>query len=333
VVAVAVALPALRVPVAWALVCATAALTLLGVGCVRGHVTNKGSADVVVVPAHVAGRLLLGCVNPLNWLKVLLGAVASLLVGVLAAGVVAAVRWLVVEGPEGILAAVRTGAWAHGLTYAAAVACFVLIRGVGRTRENRVAALYRSTRRLPEVAVAGATVVLVVVMLSLALAGPRVDVAFARSDDGLGWLPPGLRSVVDGLRDDAVDGELGAITGCLSGKDAGLWTYHYTAGNPLDEPDVATLVADPDRAPDQPALAAAALVADNHLAPWVEVVQIAVGDHVVLVVDRRGNEPDQPLTDAADLQPHTLGEPGWLAGAAPVVDSGKVLDCSARTPW
>ena len=82
--AVAAALLALRLPAAWLIVCATAAIVLVAAHSARGRAATKGSADVVVVPARATGRLLLGCVNPLNWLKVLLGACASLTVGALA---------------------------------------------------------------------------------------------------------------------------------------------------------------------------------------------------------------------------------------------------------
>ena len=85
-----------------------------------------------------------------------------------------------------------------------------------------------------------------------------------------------------------MNAELDGVTRCLSGDQSGLWTYGYTAGNALDELDVATLTADPARAPDQRALAAAALAAHNHLAPWVEAVKVTVGSQVVLMIDRRG---------------------------------------------
>jgi hypothetical protein len=330
--AAAVALPALRAPVAWLMVCATVAIVLVAADTATGRAKATGAADVVVVPARAVGRVLLGFVNPINWLKVLLGALGSLAVGALAGGAVATARWLVIEGPDGLLAAARMGAWAHAPTYGAVFACYLLLRGVERTHHRRAAALYRRTRRLPEVALVGTTVLVVAASLALALAGPRLNVGFVRSSDGLGWVPPGLRTLADGLRDDIVKAELDAVTQCLSGDQSGLWTYRYTAGNSLSEPDVATLTADPARAPDQPALAAAALAAQNHLAPWVEDLNVTVGNEVVLMIDRRGLSGDQPLTDANELRAHTIGVPGWLSTVAPTVDRGAVLKCSARTP-
>jgi hypothetical protein len=211
-------------------------------------------------------------------------------------------------------------------------ACYLLLSGVGRTHDRRAVALYRGTRTLPEAALAGITVLLVATTVTLALAGPRVDIGFVRGSDGLGWVPPGLRTLADNLRDDVVNAELDGVTQCLDGNQAGLWTHGYTSGNSLAEPDVATLTADPARAPDQRALAAAALAAHNQLAPWVEAVKVTVGTEVVLVVDRRGFRSDEPSTDANELRAHTLGAPAWLATVAPKVDKSAVLTCSARTP-
>jgi hypothetical protein len=330
--AVVGALPAVRLPVAWLGVCALTSIVLCAVAAAPDRTAQKGSADLVVVPVRAVGRLLRGCINPLNWLKAVLGALASLAVGAGSAAVIAAARWIVAEGPDGILAAIRMGVWAHALTYAAVFACYLLLSGVGRTHECRAVALYRRTRGLPEVALAGVAILLAAASVTVALAGPRVDVGFARGSDGLGWVPPGLRTSVDGLRDDLVDAELEGIAQCLSGDDLDLWTYRHTAGNSPAAPDVATLTADPGRAPDPRALATTALVAHNHLAPWVEAIEITIGDQPALMVTRAGLPTGEPLVDASDLRAHTIGAPEWLTVVAPSVDHGRVLTCSARTP-
>ena len=336
IVAVAASLPALRAPAAWLFLCGAAALGMLAFdGTLRQRDAQRrrvGSADAVVVPARVAGRLALGLLNPVSWLTALLGAVVALVVGAVAAGAVAALRWLALEGPDGILAAIRMGVWAHAPTYAAAVACFLLLRAGGATAARRRNVLDRATRRLPEAALTACVVAVVLAGAALAVAGPRLDVGFVRADDGLGWLPPGLRTSVDTARDDVVHEELDALTACLDGDQAGLWVASYTDGNAPADDDVATLVADPARPPDQAALAAAALAADNDLAPWVEAVEIRVGETPALVVARQGHAHDQPLTDAAALRERTAGAPEWLIAAAPLVDRGHVLTCSARTP-
>jgi len=218
------------------------------------------------------------------------------------------------------------------LTYGAFAACVLLLRGGGRTADRRANALHRVSRRIPEAAVAGLTACVVIAFGLLAVAGPNVDVGMLREHDGLGWVPAGLRSDVDGLRDEIVANELAVATECLSGNQPNLWTARYTAANPADDPDVARLTADPARAPDQSTIAAAALVAQNHLASWVEVIEVAVGDQVVLTIDRSGLSREEPLTDAAALRAHAAGAPDWLTAVAPTVNTDTVLSCSARSP-
>src|SRR5262249_5607869 len=158
------------------------------------------------------------------------------------------------------------------------------------------------------------------ISVSVVLAQPGFDVGFVHDADGLGWVPPGLRSLADEARDEAVAEELRSVTHCLDGDQAALWVSSYTDRKPLDAPDAARLTADPARAPSPPVLAAAALVAQNHLAPWVETIEIAVGDKVVLSVDRRGLATDVPLVDASVLRDHTAGAPDWLTTVGTAVD-------------
>ena len=139
------AVPALRIPAAWVIACSIAALVMLAIGSIKGQVKEKGSADVVVVPTRVVGRMLLGAINPLNWLKVLLGALAALTVGALAAAVIAGAQWLVAHGTDGILAAMRMGAWAHALTYAAFAAC---VSAAARRQAHRRSARQRAAPRV-----------------------------------------------------------------------------------------------------------------------------------------------------------------------------------------
>ena len=176
-------------------------------------------------------------------------------------------------------------------------------------------------------------VVLVAACVAFALAGPRLDIGFVHDADGLGWLPAGVRSTVDDARGrPRRPGAQTRCSACLDGGEVGLWTSSYTTGNPLDDDDVVTLTADVARPPVPAALAAAALAADNHLAPWVEVIELRVGAEPLLIVDRTGHAHDQPQTDAAALRPAARGAPEWLTTVAPEVDRRAVLDCSARTP-
>jgi hypothetical protein len=332
----AAALPALRLPGEWLIMCAVVTVVFLGIDAVRGHdekKTEQGSADVVVVPARFAGKIALGFVNPLNWLKLLMGALIALGAGALAGALIAALRWLTTEGTDGVFAAARMGAWDHAARYGAVVGCFLLLVGGKHTRLTRAAVLRRVTTRLPEAAVAGVTVCAVVLFGTFVLAVPNSSGGVFTGDDGLAWVPPGLRTSVNSLRDDVVRAELTAVASCMSGSQRNLFVGVYAPGKSTSDPDVAQIVVDPSRPQSQAVLAAAALAAQNQLAPWVEVLEVTSGGQVVLTVDRSGIAHEQPLTDAKILQAHSLGAPDWLTAVAPTVDTKTVLDCSSRTPF
>ena len=137
IVAVAGALPALRLRAAWVVVCVVVAVGLRAVESARGQRRTKGTADLVVVPARVAARLLVGALNPLTWLRIIFGGLVAVTAGVLTAGTIGAAKWLVSHGTDGILAATRMGVWAHALTYAAFGAGILLLAGSGETRAQR----------------------------------------------------------------------------------------------------------------------------------------------------------------------------------------------------
>jgi hypothetical protein len=251
IVAVAGALPALRLPATWLAACAVIAIVLHVLRASQRRSTAKGSADLVVVPGKLAGRILLAAVNPLTWLRLVFGVVAAAVGGVVAAGAVAAAEWLLAHGTDGILAAMRMGVWVHAPAYAACAACLLLLHGIGATYRQRATTASRLARRLPEVAVAGIAVVACVTGVAFTLGGPALDLGVTHSSDGLGWVPPGLRGDVDGLRDQLVAAELDALTNCLDQRQPAHWTTTYTAGNSLAQPDVARLVADPQCARDR----------------------------------------------------------------------------------
>ncbi len=332
-IAVVAAIPAFVLPLAWILGAAAVAVVFAVVGAMTERpprTERPGTADLVVVPSRALGRVVLAAANPVSWLKVLFGAVVSLVIGVVVAALAAGATWLVTEGPRGILAAIRMGAWAHGLRGAAVIACVVILRGIGDTFRTRARLVRRVTAKLPETALAALAVVVVVGGLVVAAAVPRTDLAFARGSDGLGWVPPGLRGSVDSLRDEVVSMEAGAVARCLDGNERGLWIASHTAGNPSSEPDVVRLTADAARAPSPTALASAVLAAHNHLAPWVESVEVAVGGEVVLALDRAGLSRRAPVTTITALLTHATVRPDWLA--AVTVDDATILRCSARTP-
>jgi hypothetical protein len=326
------AVPALVRPTPWLAGCVAVALAFAALDAAGGQVQHSGSADVVVVPSRVVGRLALRAVNPVTWIKLALGALVSLAAGAVVAAIPAALRWVAARGTDGILAAMRMGAWANAPRYAVVAGCFVLLRGVRRTHDQRAEWLRQLTRRFPETVLCGVVVVVVVAAGAFVLTGPQHETGPFHSDHGLGWLPTGLRAPVDSLRDEVVRSELDAVTSCLHDHQGVSWIGSYTSSTEGGVADVARLTADPAAAPVPSALGAAVLAADNHLAPWVDVVEVAVGDRVVLRVGRHGTPHDRPLTDSTVLRARAEGAPPWLATAAPGVDRATVLACSAGTP-
>lgn len=334
IVALVLSVPALRAPMGWLVICSAGAVVMLTVDSVHRRAAKysaqRPSAEVPY--ERIVGRVALGVFNPVNWLTTAFGAVIALVVGVLIAAAIATVRWLLLEGMEGTLPAARIGVWAHALMYASVVACFLLLRAGGRTARHRQAALRKVSRTLPDLAFGALLLLVALACTGFALGGPRLDLGFVHANDSLGWVPSPLRSLADDGRNDLVKAEVAAVASCLDNGQQGLWVASANTDAPIDDPDVVTLVADPARPPDSVAIAMAALAADNHVAPWVETIEVKVGDQVALIVDRRGVKRDAPIFDAAQLQPRTVGTPQWLVDVAPQVDRAFVLRCSAQTP-
>ena len=121
--------------------------------------------------------------------------------------------------------------------------------------------------------------------------------------------------------------ELRAVGSCLTERQGVVWAVRYSHDNPVDAPDVARLSVRGAAAPG--VLATAAVAADNQLAPWVDVVEVAVGDTVVLAYDRGALAHDRVRTDAATLAPGVVTGGNGLPAAAEQVDRSTVLACSA----
>jgi hypothetical protein len=165
--------------------------------------------------------------------------------------------------------------------------------------------------------------------VAVVAAGPRVSGGILSGDDGLGWVPARFRPAVDGVRDDVVAAELRALRSCLTEHQEMAWSVDYTADNPIDAPDVARLSLGNGDEPGPAALVTAALAADNQLAPWVEVVEIAVGDAVVLELDREALRHHGVRIDPATLGPGIVTGGGVAVAGAAGVDRRVALVCSA----
>ncbi|HEX6424925.1 MAG TPA: hypothetical protein VFZ79_15685 [Acidimicrobiales bacterium] len=323
--AIAGAVGALIAPWAWLI---GVALFCLVVGAVRSLVADGRSlgAGTAALAGRAAGRVVrLLRPRSLVWLPVLTA--RTVLVAVAIPGAVGAVWWLSENGTEGLMAAIRIAVWDSGLRVGAGVLCLMMLSGVGDGRARRSALVRRACRRLPDAGVCILAAGAAVVALTVVVAAPRLPGGPLTGADGLGWMPAGLRSTAHGVRDKVVAAELRALGACLTERHGVVWRVRHTAGNPIDELDVAQLSVRGAAGPGM--LATAAVAADNQLAPWVEVVEIMTGDTVFLSFDRRALAHDRVRTDAATLAPGAVAGAKNLRNAAPQADRSVALACSA----
>jgi hypothetical protein len=327
VLALAGASGALIAPWTWLL--AVSGLCIVA-GAVRSVAAGRGpiTLGILAVPGRAVGRVA-RLARPRSLARLPVVAVKVILTAFVLPAAVAAAVWLVEHGADGVVAAARLAAWQSGPRVLAAVLCLMMLAGVGEIRARRATRLRRATAWWPDAGVVALATGALAVALSVVAVGPRVSGGILTGNDGLAWVPAPLRPAVDGVRDDVVGAELRALRSCLSRQQGWAWSAGYTADNPIDEPDAARLSVQPGDTPGPATLVTAALAADNQLAPWVEVVEIAVGDSVVLSVDRRGLDHHGVRVDPATLGPGTLSGLDVLLSESATVDRRVALACSA----
>jgi hypothetical protein len=328
VLALAGASGALIAPWPWLL--AVTALCIL-VGAARSVAAGPGSVTLGIVALPVRGaRRLARLLRPRSLARLPVITVKVILAAVVLPAAVAAAVWAVERGADGVLAAARLSAWQSGLRVLAAVLCLMMLAGVGRTRARRAAGLRRATAAWPDTAVVALAAAALALALAVVAAGPRLSGGILTGHDGLAWVPAPLRPAADGVRDDVVAAELRALGSCLSRHQGREWSVGYTADSSVDDPDVATLSLEGgEDSPGASALVTAALAADNQLAPWVELVEIAVSDSVVLALDRREFDHHGVRVDPATLGPGIVSGGDVLLSGGAAVDRRAALACSA----
>jgi hypothetical protein len=327
VLALAGASGALIAPWPWLL--AVTALCIL-VGAARSVATGPGSValGIVALPGRAARRLA-RLLRPGSVVRLPVITVKTILAALVLPAAVAAAVWVVEHGADGAVAAARLAAWQLGLRALAAVVCLMMLAGVGETRARRAARLRRATASWPDAAVVALAAGALALALAVVAAGPQVSRGILTGHDGLAWVPAPLRPAADGVRDDIVAAELRTLRSCLSRHQGWDWSVGYTADSPVDDPDVARLSLGDGDSLGPSALVTAALAADNQLAPWVEVVEIAVGDSVVLALDRRELDHHGVRVDPATLGPGIVSGGDVLLSGGAAVDRRVALACSA----
>lgn len=319
--AVAVATGAFITPWAWMFVVAVGAT----VGVALRSVTLHGARPAGLLAR--AARRAMGWMHPrsLVWMPVI--ACRTLVLAVILPGLAFAAWWAIDQGPAGTFVAARAAVWAHAPRTAAAIVCFMLVAGVGDARHRRVALVGRATSWLgPRVVTGLATTTVLTAALVLTLV-PRADGGRLAAHDGLGWAPPRVRAGIDRLRDDVVTTELRATADCLSDRQGLRWTVDYTSANPLDDDDIARLTTD-DRIPSPSEQATAVAAVHNQLAPWVEGIELAAGDSVIVRLDRGLLPSGRPVVEPAPLIEAAVNGAGVLAGGAGGFGRGEALSCA-----
>jgi hypothetical protein len=327
VLALAGASGALVVPWPWLLAMAGSSLL---VGAVRSAAAGRRSIAVGIMdlPGRAARRVV-PLARPRSLLRLPVITIRVVLVALVLPAAAAATVWVVDRGSDGVWAAARLAAWQSGLRVFAAVLCLMMLAGVGDARARRAARLRRATASWPDAGVVALAAGALAVALAVVAVGPRVSGGALTGADGLAWTPSWLRPAVDRVRDDVVAAELHALGSCLTDHQEMVWSAYYTADNPVDAPDVARLSTRRGDEPGSAALVTAALAADNQLAAWVEVVEIAVGDAVVLELDRRALDHHGVRVDPATLGPGVVSGADVAVTGGPGVDHGVALACSA----
>lgn len=318
VLALAGASGALIVPWLWLLAVAASCLVI---GAVRSVAARRRpvALGILALPGRAARRVA-RLLRPRSLARLPLITVRTILAAMVLPAAVAAAVWVVDHGSDGVVAAARLAAWQSGFRVLAAVLCLMMLAGVGETRARRAARLRRATASWPDAGVVAFAAGALALAVAVVAAGPRVPGGILSGDDGLAWVPARFRPAVDGVRDDVVDAELRALRSCLNEHQEMAWSVGYTADNPIDAPDVARLSLRSGDEPGPAALVTAALAADNQLAPWVEVVEIAVGDAVVLELDR-----EELSHHGVRVDPATLGR-GIVTGGGVAVAGGAGVD-------
>jgi hypothetical protein len=327
VLALAGATVALLAPWVWLM---AAAGFCLAAGAIRSVVADRRSlgAGIVALPGRAArrvGRLLRP--RSLVWLPVITA--RTILAAILLPGLVAGAVWLADHGSDGLFAAVRLAAWQSGFRVVAAALCLMMLAGVGDGRIRRAELVRRSAARWPDAAVVALAAGALSVAAIVVVAGPRLSGGPFTGADGLGWAPERLRPAIDEVRDQIVAAELRALASCLTEHQGMVWSVDYSADNPLDAPDVARLSLGEAAEPEPAALVTAMVAADNQLAAWVELVELAIGETVALAVDRQALSHDSVRIDAPTLEPGIVIGSDLAAAGVSGFDRTLALACSA----
>ena len=263
-----------------------------------GH-TGSGSADIVVLPLRLVRGMARRVKRTLGSLSWIVGAVfrAGLWLGV-AVGVPAvlgAVWWLVAEGNDGLLAAIRMAVYGNAVQVFAVIVSFLALRRA-MTEGRTPTAIGRALTPLPEPVLTGLALAGLVWIVGCAVFIPTHRWAPASSfRAAVHALPASLRDNVDDLRASIVGGEARKVVACMTTNGRTGWRVPRAF---VDDQGALRIGVRPSRLhpPGRRSFAVLALAINNEVSP---------SGATVAIVPAAGTRPatfttlatDQPVTD------------------------------------
>ncbi len=274
--AVAVSAMALVWPLFWLAFVLVGSLILVGAERTRVHGRAMELADAFVVPARAiaasAGWLKgrLSQPAPLSGTLRFIWLLVAATVGTAAVG---GIRWLVIGGGEGFLAAMRLATFGHALQVFAFAASVSVVRR-GLSMPARRVRLERALSGIPSSGLTAAALFPVGLVALCAFALPQ-STWWPAADlrDAESALPAGLRDTTRGWQRSLAETEARSVVECAAEHSMGGWLPPTSLLIP-DGTVAVSVNANHASPPNNRSLAVLMLALQNQLAPTVSVVVI-----------------------------------------------------------
>jgi hypothetical protein len=212
------AFPALSLPLAWPVVCILVATLLATARRMPGD-GDLASAPTALLATVGAGLRGAAEASIARLIPTLFGVAATIVAATVLAAGLPALRWLAVEGTNGVLVAARLGWYEHLPGLLSAALCWRLLRGPEDGRA-RFSGLLDALNRTGEGALASLAVGAVLLALLFAFVVPSSTFwpkeSFA---DVASILPGATEGAVLDLQASVVDEEVSAVLSCLASRD------------------------------------------------------------------------------------------------------------------
>jgi hypothetical protein len=330
--AMAVAAPALALPLPWLLVC----VVLRFVAGTRRRMREDGdlasapaaALTTLTASARAAGAALL----PPRIIATALWIAAAVVAGAAVGGALPGLAWLLGHGGTGALAAFRDGAYGHVAGVVAFLAAWRLMRGGRRTAEDPVPAGLLADRlgRASDGAVAAAAVGFSIVIAACAFVlVPRPYWPASSFADAASVLPGAAQDAVLNAQSSAVDAEASAVVSCFTAQDRDVGWLALPATRRADGSLAVSIRRDGSAPrPSASEIGALLLALHNQLPGSVSRIAIRRGRHThSIAVDRTLLSTSGPTAGTGPIARAAGVAPSVLPDSAPV--DGLGLRCGA----